>query len=292
MLILSRCHPSYPRPSTQSPEIAAPWDWQYISGPVLSHRHPIMPSGVLGMECLNLSRKVLKDESDETLLLHYTDPFVLHWFKNYLSNLHSAVTLQYIDPAPVRNSSVQPCQPPLDAFLAHSKFFSSLWRSFTSSLYCNLHLAFSNFGILIILWLCFLPLSYISFFSFLFLLEFFVSSFLCFLSWNLDLKWHNKRLIQNQKEKNLPRAFFFFSRHFRRQHRTPKSPNQRQLPIGLRSSPLGHRLKPAPHRIHGCDWLGQLYSCKLHHESKVVWYTEASLTFFFLLHCLEELALR
>lgn len=109
MLILSRCHPSYPRPSTQSPEIAAPWDWQYISGPVLSHRHPIMPSGVLGTECLNLSRKVLKDESDETLLLHYTDPFVLHWFKNYLSNLHSAVTLQYIDPAPVRNSSVQPC---------------------------------------------------------------------------------------------------------------------------------------------------------------------------------------
>lgn len=126
MLILSRCHPSYPSPSTQSPEIAAPWDWQYISGPVLSHRHPLMPSAVLGTECLNLSRKVLKDESDETLLLHYTDPFVLHWFKNYLSNLHSGVTLQYIDPAPVRNSSVQPCQPPLEASLAHSKFFSSL----------------------------------------------------------------------------------------------------------------------------------------------------------------------
>lgn len=134
MLILCQCHPSYPSASTQSPQIAALWDWQYISGPVLSHQHPIMPSGVLGTECLNLSPKVLKDKSDETLLLHYTDPFVLHWFKNYLSNLHSAVTLQYIDPAPVRHSPIQPCQPPLEASLVHSKFLSFLSRLFTSFL--------------------------------------------------------------------------------------------------------------------------------------------------------------
>lgn len=151
MLILCLCHPSYPSASTQSPQIAAPWDWQYISGPVLSHRHPIMPSGVLGTECLNLSRKVLKDKSDETLLLHYTDPFVLHWFKNYLSNLHSAVTLQYIDPAPVRNSPIQPCQPPLKRLLLIPSFWVLFRDCSHLFFYCNLHLAFSNLGILIIL---------------------------------------------------------------------------------------------------------------------------------------------